>query len=90
MRPIAPRLVDVDERLIGEDNSVSRAIVVGEGVTDSDRVCLITRWRLSDVERKRIARGEDLFLYITAVELPPAQLHVGSPYHEIERESQRR
>lgn len=84
MRPVAPRLVGLDEEAVGEESETYRTVTVAIGTTGLNRRCLITRWRLSDLDRARIAVGEDVFAYVTADTLPPIFLTVGSEYHELE------
>lgn len=84
MRPVAPRLHGVDETTLASDSDVYMPVTVGVGFTDEGHRCWITRWRLTDEDKARIANDEDVFLFITSDGFPPVQVHVGSPFHCIE------
>lgn len=82
MRPVAPRLQGVDERMAGMDDEDLKPLTVGECRSNEGEPVIITRWRFSEEDKQRIAAGEDLFLYLFAPLLPQLQISVGSMYHE--------
>lgn len=84
MRPVAPRLVDVDERMAGMDDEELMPLTVGECRSREGAPVIITRWRFSEEDKARILAGEDLFLYHFAPLLPQIQISIGSKYHELE------
>ena len=82
MRPVAPRLAAIEEITVGAESETYRPLTVGLAHNVGGHRCLITRWRLSDDDRAKIADGWDVFVYVTADNLPPIFLSVGSEYHE--------
>lgn len=74
MRSIAPRLDGCDEITVAEEQEEYLPITVARidpppGFPERGTI-LLTRWQLSDDERKRIAAGEDLYV---------GQLNFGGP-----------
>lgn len=82
MRPVAPRLVGVDERTAGMEDDELKPLTVGECRSEDGTPVIITRWRFSEADKVRIIQGEDLFLYIFAPLLPQLQIGIGSQFHE--------
>lgn len=82
MRPVAPRLRDVEEVQLAADSDVYMPITVGVAATTAGHRCWVTRWRLSADDLVRLAAGEDVFVFVTADGFAPMQVHVGSPYHD--------
>lgn len=86
MRPVAPR-VGLPETVIAADQHEFQELVgtayceVDAATRVAGPITILTRWRLSPEELKRIAAGEDLYLHIlTAGEpLQPVKLEVGPP-----------
>lgn len=87
MRAVAPR-VGMPEVTIAA-NQDEYLELTGAVVTYEDgSVGVVTRWRLSEVEKFAIARGEDLYLTLLTGGGPmqPVCLEVGPPSWAIERE----
>lgn len=82
MRPIAPRIVGLEEVHI--DGEKYKLLPAAYGETDTGNRSIVTRWRLSDEERARVAAGEDVFLCVIGERIQPLQMHVGWPYGELE------
>lgn len=86
MRAVAPRIRGCPEITVAEDQhqymSITVAVVQYEG---GDRG-VMTRWRLDDADRARIAAGEDLYVGILTFGGPmhPLQISVGNPWGEEE------
>lgn len=77
MRMVAPR-TGVPEVTVAEEQEEYAPITVG--VYGDNRELgprtLLTRWRLSDEDRRRIAEGEDLYVAVVTYGQPMQPLHV--------------
>lgn len=83
MRPVAPRLVGVDERMAGDDSPELMPMTVGECRSQEGAPVIITRWRLTEAEKQQVMLdGLDIFLYVFAPLMPQIQISIGSKYHE--------
>ena len=79
MNPVDPC---IDPKLLPEN---SKAIVFGvdqKGVIplptiQTPELHIISRWQLTDIERRKIFEGEDLYLTVVAQNPPPVYLSVG-------------
>jgi hypothetical protein len=83
MDPQRPVLVghDAPETLFGESQpeyATLPAIHYATEVDGEQMPAMLSRWRFSDDERARIARGEDLFLEVLGKNHPPVKLFVRS------------
>ncbi len=83
MRPIAPRIVGLEEEHIDGENY--KVLPAARDTDDAGNPCIVSRWRPSEADRERLLRGEDVFLVVVAERMVPVQLHVGWPYGELER-----
>lgn len=83
MRPVAPRIVGLEEEHIDGDRF--KMITVARATTADDKPCIVTRWRLTPEERAAIAAGDDLFIHIVGVQLQPIGVNVGWPYGTLEK-----
>lgn len=79
MRMVAPR-TGAPEVTIAEEQTDYSPLVAAVYEQDGQRI-LLTRWRLDDEERARIAAGEDLYLSVMTFNNPlqPVSLQVGAP-----------
>jgi hypothetical protein len=79
MRMVAPR-TGAPEVTIAEDQEEYSPLVAAVYCFEGQRT-LLTRWRLSDEDRARIAAGEDLYLSVMTFNNPlqPVSLQVGAP-----------
>jgi hypothetical protein len=79
MRMVAPR-TGAPEVTIAEEQTDYSPLVAAVYEQDGQRI-LLTRWRLDDEERARIAAGEDLYLSVMTFNNPlqPVSLRVGAP-----------
>lgn len=82
MEPIRPG-IDAPEQVVGAASPVHRPMIIAVAEADDGEPVIVTRWRLTDEERTRMAAGEDIFVYVVPTDgrLPPMQVHVGSAYH---------
>ena len=78
MRPVAPR-TGAPEVTIAEEQEEYMPITAGVYEYGNGTRALLTRWRLDDDERARIAAGEDLYLMLLTFGRPmqPVSLRVG-------------
>jgi len=80
VRPVAPR-VGLPEVMVAEEQH-DYAPLAAAVVRFSDGIVgLQTRWTFTSEERKAIARGEDLYLFVMTHGRPlqPVKLEVGPP-----------
>ena len=70
------------QETLGLDNDVCKPITVGIGKSDLGHPAILTRWRLSDEDRARVAKGEDLYIVVMADRLSPMQVEIG-PAEEL-------
>lgn len=76
MRPIAPRLEGVEEITYdGNDEQPWKAITFGRTSSEEGTPYVVTRWQPNAEERRQIAAGADLYLWIVGG-LPPHQVTV--------------
>ena len=75
MRSVAPR-TGAPEVTIAEDQHEYKTLV---GAKYDDPPAMLTRWRLDDGERARIASGEDLYIGVLTFggPFPPLNVQVG-------------
>jgi hypothetical protein len=79
MRTVAPRLPGVDEVNVAEDQHAYLTLVAAV-VPLPYGIAMVTRWRLDDAERARIAAGEDIYLtLLTEGSMQPVRLDIGAP-----------
>lgn len=62
MRAVAPRLDGLHEVTLAEDQHEFLSIVAGVIDYPNGARWWVTRWRLSDEGREKVARGEDVYL----------------------------
>lgn len=89
-RPVLPGH-DAPETLFGESQpeyATLPAIHYSTDVNGEQMPAMLSRWRFSDDERERIARGEDLFLEVLGRNHPPVKLFVAES-DEVFREIMR-
>ena len=79
-RAVAPR-VGCPEETIAEEQHEYMPLTVALVEYNDGATGLMTRWRFSDVERDKIAAGEDLYLSILTFgqAMQPIALIVGRP-----------
>lgn len=80
MRPVAPR-VGLPEVTLAEDQHEYLALTACPVIFSDGTSAMLTRWRLDDAERAKIAAGEDLYLCALTFGGPvqPVALTVGAP-----------
>lgn len=79
MRPVAPRLRDLDEVMIAEEQEEFMPLAAAlQPHTDGSR-SVICRWTLTDEERTRIGAGEDIYIAMPQSVFPHS-LSVGDPF----------
>ncbi|MDI7267494.1 MAG: hypothetical protein QME96_05825 [Myxococcota bacterium] len=80
MRTVAPR-VGFPEIMLAENQPEYLTTCAAVITYDDGSVGVMTRWRLTDEERQRIAAGEDLYLTLLTFGRPmqPIMLEVGHP-----------
>lgn len=80
MRTVAPR-VGLPEIMLAEEQHEYLPCTAAVVTYDDGSVGLMTRWRLDDGERAKIAAGEDLYLSLLTFGRPmqPITLEVGRP-----------
>jgi len=80
MRPVAPR-VGCPEVTMAEDQHEYMPVTVAVVTYEDGDQAVMTRWRLDDDERAKIAAGEDLYLTLLTFGQPmqPITLEVGPP-----------
>ena len=83
MRPVAPRIVGVDE--IQYDGEHYKSITIGVHEYESGRPARITRWTFTPEERAAIASGADIFVSMAGTSIPPMHLDAGWPYGPLEK-----
>ena len=79
-RAIAPR-VGCPEIMLAEDQEEYLDVCVAVVPYSDGSTGIMTRWRLSDVERDKIAAGEDIYLSLLTFgrPMPPIILEIGRP-----------
>jgi hypothetical protein len=82
VRPVAPRVGSLPEVTIAEDQHQFLTLV-GAVTTYKNGSGMLTRWRLTDEERERVVKGEDLYLELLTFGKPvqPIILSIGVPNH---------
>ena len=75
MRSVAPR-TGAPEVTIAEDQHQYKTLV---GAQYDDPPAMLTRWRLDDADRERVAAGEDIYLAVLTFggPFPPLSIQVG-------------
>lgn len=86
MRAIAPRIEGCREVTLAEHQLEYAPITVALIQYESGGDGVMTRWRLDDAERARIAAGEDIYLGLLTFGKPmqPISMCVGNPWGEAE------
>lgn len=79
-RPVAPR-VGFPEIMLAEEQEEYLTCCVAQVTYNDGSRALMTRWRLSDEERAKIADGEDIYLSLHTFGQPmqPITLEIGRP-----------
>lgn len=80
MRSVAPRVEGCPEVTLAEDQH-EYAVLTAAVVTYADgQQAMMTRWRLDDAERAKIAAGEDFYLLLLGRAMQPVAPFVGPPF----------
>ena len=78
MRPIAPRIPGADEHTVAEDQHEYKTLTVAVVAYQNGERVRVCRYTLSNDERDRIAKGEDIYFGTPAgLPLTPHWLAVG-------------
>lgn len=80
MRPVAPR-VGLPEVTIAEEQLQYSPLVASPVRYEDGTQTMLTRWRLDDEERAKIAAGEDLYIELLTFGGPmqPIAMRIGRP-----------
>lgn len=81
MRAIAPRLGELPEVHLAEDQEEYATLCVALVEFNDGSRGVVSRWRLDPEELEKLARGSDLYLLVLTHGLPmqPVHLTVGTP-----------
>lgn len=81
VRAVAPRL-GLPEVMMAEEQEEYMTLCVSPIQYEDGSSGVITRWRLDDEDRRRIAAGEDIFLTLLTFghPMPPVAIQVGPPW----------
>jgi hypothetical protein len=79
MRMVSPS-TGAPEIVLAEEQEQYRPITVARYMDQQDRVILLSRWRLNDGDRARIAAGEDIYIGLLTFGRPmqPLSVQVGA------------
>ncbi len=77
-RAVAPR-VGFPEIMLADDQEEYLTTCAAVVTYEDQTTAVMTRWRLTDEERQKIANGEDIYLSLLGRSMQPVTLEIGRP-----------